>query len=288
MNIHIVFLFNGIGNQLSQYALYKQLKEKSNNVYLLNNCVDIPGCSGGLDIKKLSPKIVDSLLNPLCAKILVFFIKAMGQNRIFFLKHLANYLARLLSIRVVNEKNFFEKKGSLNLYIDGWLNKVVEDPSDIYNDVFAEFFAKHCMINRKHIHDESCAIHFRGGDYIDGGKDSQIYGGIADIGYYRRAIQKLSESKKISLYVIFTNDVQAATIIFEELGINFVFSSEIGSKTFLEDLCSMSYFPNLIMSNSSFSYWSAATFSLEKVVLCPTKYRHYDDIDIYLENWTQV
>ena len=118
MNIHIVFLFNGIGNQLSQYALYKQLKAKSNNVYLLNNCVEIPGYADGLDIKKLAPEIVDHLLNPLCAKILVFFIKAMGQNRIFFLKILTNYLAQLLSIRVVSETTFFGEKGFLNLYID--------------------------------------------------------------------------------------------------------------------------------------------------------------------------
>ena len=54
MKLHIVFLFNGIGNQLSQYALYKQLKNDSYKAYLIDNCKVIPNYTEGLDILKLS------------------------------------------------------------------------------------------------------------------------------------------------------------------------------------------------------------------------------------------
>jgi hypothetical protein len=288
MKIHIIFLFNGIGNQLSQYALYQQLNKKNSNVFLLNNCVEIPGYTAGLDIKKLWPEISEQLLNGVYTKILLLFLKLIGQNKVRVIKKLAELISLIFSIKIVSEENFYEEKGFLNLYVDGWLNKVVSDPAGNYDRIFENFVEEKCEINKTLIDDHSCAIHFRGGDYIDGSKNSQIYGGVADFEFYSRATKKISELKNIAVYVIFTNDISAANAIFQRLDINFILSSEIGAKGFLDDLCSMSYFRNLIMSNSSFSYWSAATFPVGKTVVCPSKYRNVDDIDIYLDNWIQV
>jgi hypothetical protein len=288
MKIHIVFLFNGIGNQLSQYALYQQLDKENANVFLLNNCVEIPGYTAGLDIMKLCPNINQKLLNGLYTKILLLFLKLISQHKIKFIRKGAEFISHIFSIKIVNEKNFSEKRGFLNLYVDGWLNKVVSAPAGSYDRIFKDFVEGKCEINNALINDHSCAVHFRGGDYIDGSKNSQIYGGVADFEYYSRATKKISELRDIALFVIFTNDIPAARAIFERLDVDFILSSEIGSKGFLDDLCSMAYFRSLIMSNSSFSYWSAATFPVGKTVVCPSKYRNIDDIDVYLESWIQV
>lgn len=287
MTVHIVFLFNGIGNQLSQYALYKNLLRDHKRVYLVDNCSVIPEYTEGLDLLKLLPSLKSELVSYWLAKVIILFVNILGQNRSKIIKRVAHLASRIFSIKIINEKNYWQEKSLINIYIDGWLNKVVSNPLGIYDPVFASYLAE-SIINTNQSQNEICAIHFRGGDYLDGGVSSKIYGGIADFNYYRRAIQKMQQEKSINQFVIFTNDRQRAQIIFENLDIKFIYSSDLGCINFLDDLVGMSTFKNIIISNSSYSYWSAATFASEKFVICPPKYRHSNDIDIYPEDWIKV
>ena len=288
MKVHIVFLFNGIGNQLSQYALYKQLINDNQKVFLIDNCKVIPNYTEGLDILKLSPQIKNELLHKWVSVLVIFYVKLNGQKKYKLLDKFTNLLSNIFSISMVNETNFHDKKSLINIYMDGWLNKVIRNPCDIYNSTFKAFINKNCKLDKRFLNEDICAIHFRGGDYIDGGINTKIYGGISDADYYSRAITKIKNKKEISKFVIYTNDKKHADKLFKSLDIEFIHSSDIGPKSFLEDLCSMSYFKNIIISNSSFSYWSAATFNEDKLVICPKKYRNYDDIDVYLSHWNAI
>ena len=288
MKLHIVFLFNGIGNQLSQYALYKQLKNDSYKAYLIDNCKVIPNYTEGLDILKLSPQIKNELMHKWLAGLVIFYVKLNGQKKYKLLSGFIKLFSYIFSLSIINENSIYHKKSFINIYVDGWLNKVIKNPCDIYNSAFKNFINQNCKLDKRFIKEDVCAIHFRGGDYIDGGINSKIYGDISNVDYYSRAIKKIKSKKGISKFIIFTNDKTHADVLFKSLNIDFIYSSDIGSKSFLEDLCSMSYFKNIIISNSSFSFWSAATFNDDKIVICPKKYRNFDDIDIYLDHWDAI
>ena len=288
MKIHIILLFNGIGNQLSQYALYKQIRSENKFTFLINNCSIIPGYTKGLDILEIEPTVEKDLMNKLLSKVIIFYLKVLGQNKFLLLKKMSYFLSNILSIKIINETNYPSKKRFINIYADGWLNKVIKNPCNIYNDSFISYLNEHGLMDSKYLDENICAIHFRGGDYIDGGINSEIYGNISDFNYYDRAISKMKNRKRVKKFVIFTNDKKAAEPIFKKLNLDFIFSDELGSKSFLEDLCFMSIFKRLIISNSSFSFWSAATFTKDKYVICPNRYRNKDDIDIYLSQWDKI
>jgi len=287
MTIHIIFLFNGIGNQLSQYALYKNLFRDNEKVYLVDNCIVIPGYTEGLDLLKLSPTLKNKLINYWLARMVILYVKTLGQNRCKLVKRIAKLTSTFFSIKIINEKNYNQEKAFINIYIDGWLNKLISNPLGIYDSMFTPYL-ENSAIDTSYSKDGVCAIHFRGGDYLDGGVDSKIYGGVADLDYYRRAIEKMRQERRIHRFIIFTNDKPRAQAIFETLDINFVYSCELGCRNFLDDIVGMAMFKNIIISNSSYSYWSAATFPEKKFVVCPTKYRNIDDIDVYLDQWVAV
>ncbi len=101
MSIHIIFLFNGIGNQLSQYALYKNLFRDNEKVYLVDNCIVIPGYTEGLDLLKLSPPLKNNLINYWLARMIILYVKILGQNRYKLVKRIAKLTSTFFSIKII-------------------------------------------------------------------------------------------------------------------------------------------------------------------------------------------
>lgn len=288
MRIEIICLFNGLGNQLSQYALYQEKLRTNNAVFLQDNCTVIKGYTEGRDLDSLVPNIEQKLVCELIAKVVRFYVLLLTQTRSRVIKDLAKLIGFIFRLKLVNDENYHENRRFINIYVGGWLGNVIENPKNLYDNEIRYYLKKKFKNVNHHLFESSCAIHFRGGDYLDPGVNSRIYGGICDIAYYENAIRSIRNLNPDIDFVVFTNDKKRAKKTFDCLKVPFIFAEELGSSHFIQDFCLMACFKNIILSNSSFSFWAACSFSSDKNVICPSRYRNIDDQNIFLETWTKV
>jgi len=121
-------------------------------------------------------------------------------------------------------------------------------------------------------------IHVRLGDYLQPGYITTHLTCTRD--YYINAIEKIEPSTVI----VTTDDVENYTKY-----INIPNAIICNSKSELEDLYLLSHCDNMIMSNSSFSWWGAFLGSKKKTVCAPSKWFGQDGpkdySDIYDKSW---
>lgn len=98
----------------------------------------------------------------------------------------------------------------------------------------------------------SAAIHVRRGDYVTAPNRAPQY--PLSLDYYRNAMGALKNNEGIERFYIFSDDPAWIQSQFSED--NSVIS--LKSKTAGLDLCLMSQFRNIIVSNSTFAWWGAA------------------------------
>lgn len=134
---------------------------------------------------------------------------------------------------------------------------------------------------------DSVGIHVRRGDYIK----HPVFGGICEAEYYRKALEKINEDGRKHSYFIFSNDSQwcrdnLSTII-GDAEIHYIEYNK-GNKSFW-DMYLMSQCRQLVISNSSFSWWAAyLSKNIEKVYV-PAKWAHTDDtVDLYKKDWILI
>lgn len=124
------------------------------------------------------------------------------------------------------------------------------------------------------------AIHIRRGDYVNlPNHYSQL-----DIHYYNRAMNMIKSNK----YVIFSDDIKWCKDMFK--GEQFIFS---GNNQPIDDLRWMSKCENIIMANSSFSWWGAfLNKNPSKIVICPKNWfgpqLPHDTKDLIPESWKRI
>ena len=100
----------------------------------------------------------------------------------------------------------------------------------------------------------SCAIHVRRGDYLL--KEYAHLFLIKDKEYYMQALEYLTKQTDIQKVYIFSNDIEWCR---KELNLHkeTVYGDELNGLSDTEELFLMSKFKNIIISNSTFSWWSA-------------------------------
>ena len=130
---------------------------------------------------------------------------------------------------------------------------------------FTEFFTR----SRKSfgVPENYVAIHYR--DYQSFGNLIDEY--PVDIEYYFQAVNYLESICKNLQFVVFSNDRNSAKSFFGDSKINFSFIT--GNYTDFEEFCYLSSFDNIIISNSTYSYW-AARISKKKNIICPKLFGH--------------
>jgi hypothetical protein len=112
----------------------------------------------------------------------------------------------------------------------------------------------------------SLSIHLRLGDYLER-KNKRF--GVVSQEYILSSIRHLSMVKKFEDTVLFSNDTESAVRLLSYTSIQNlrVIPSETST---LESLFLMSNSPNLIISNSTFSWWAAfLPLESDKIVIAP-------------------
>lgn len=283
----IVVVFNGIGNQMSQYAFYLSKKCYNSSTKLM-----FSPCStnehNGSELDRLFGIKYDS----------GFFTKLLGllykyYNNIPKIRVFLNHIG----IRVIREPYDYEydkkylknRYSGINFYIGGWHSEkyfahlrsqiLNTFQFDITNEdsVFTDIFKKISNDNR------SVSIHIRRGDYVN----HPEFGGIADFDYYTKAISLIKEKIPNANFYCFSNDIEWCVKNFT-IDLHFIVNNK-GEKSW-RDLFLMSKCRHHIMANSTFSWWGAWLSTYDGAInICPSQFtKRSSTKDIYPQSWIRI
>jgi hypothetical protein len=138
------------------------------------------------------------------------------------------------------------------------------------------------------------AIHVRRGDFVS--KDGAVsFHGVCDTNYYSKALVKIAEKVSVNVsdlkIYIFTDDQRWVEENFKPTGMGF--SEIVDLPSDIEEFHYLSSFENVIIANSSFSWWAAYSnnFCERKNVVVPSRWfseRSVDYESLFLSDWEIV
>lgn len=264
----IIKLQGGLGNQLFQYALGRTLEKvykkdvKYDLSFYTNNKKFTPR-SYLLDKFNIEVKIASDVEIKNARPLFAYTIKKI-LNKLFYKKY-----------HIAYEAGFLESIESKDpVYLEGyWHNYRYVEPclNDLKNELV--------LIDDKVsgiLKGESVAVHIRRGDYLNKSGDLNTL----DTSYYKEAVGVILGKIENPHYYIFTDDtawVKKNMSFFEKGEITYV--SEFGLKDY-EEFALMAQCKNVIIANSSFSWWGAVlNQNKEGIIICPKDWKN-----IYLKN----
>lgn len=134
----------------------------------------------------------------------------------------------------------------------------------------------------------SVGIHIRRGDYVT----NKWFGGICDLEYYKKAIALMLKKLESPSFYIFSNDIDwCKDNIAPLVGDNSITYVDFNiGKNSHKDIYLMSQCKNLIIANSSFSWWSAYLNVNGGIICAPSIWirRGYSAEDILYPSWTII
>jgi hypothetical protein len=291
----IVEIFGGLGNQMFQYALGRNLSLKLNTRLVFKYSINITRTD-------FDPKDIPSIFNifDLTGK-----VEKYKKPQNYFIKYIGYIKNKFINIftpkfTVINESDFhFDKNillSSNNCYLTGyWQSEKYF--INIENLIREEFRIKKEMtldnleIAEKIKQTESVSIHLRGRDYITREIIKKIHF-TCDQSYYERSISLITENIKTPHFFIFSDDPEWAKA-FLKTNQSFTFvEGNTWNKSNYEDLRLMSLCRHNIIANSSFSWWGAwLNENPDKIVIAPEKWFNdptKDTKDLIPESWIKI
>ena len=208
----VVIIFNGLGNQMSQYAFYLAKKNINKACYCIFDPKSVNEHNGSELDRIFGVKYKSTLI-----EILLTYIYVLKRKK---------YIGRILGylgVRIIHEaKNYdynpnLKKKGKfgINFYWGGWHSeKNFEEIKHIVRDTFKFPIIKddtEFLYWLKTIKDDnnSVSIHIRRGDYLNIKKtDFYQFDNVATLDYYKRAIDYIKTKIDKPTFYIFSNDIE--------------------------------------------------------------------------------
>ena len=133
----------------------------------------------------------------------------------------------------------------------------------------------------------SVALHVRRGDYIK----SQKWSGICTEEYYRKAIAEILSDGERHIFYVFSNDLPWCEEKILQLLTKHrvVMMTHNKGKQSCWDMFLMTHCKDLIIANSSFSWWGAFLNTRNGRVVAPSKWLNEErEVDIWLDDWIKI
>lgn len=287
----IVNISGGLGNQMFQYAFAFSLKKRFNEEVL----IDIHHYKGyHLHLYELT--IIFSHANlPIASKSEIRKVSRYIPN--YKLSRIIRKVFRVKKTEYIASYNFKYLPEVYNIsgdcYYEGYWQSFL-----FYKDIRKELidvfeFPKENDYNkiiRMDIESHtSVGIHVRRGNYVG----DRTLGGICDLNYYKRAINAILEKRRNYVFFIFSNDIAWCSDnilpLLDGYRVEFV-SGNRGRDNFF-DMYLMTKCKNLIIANSSFSWWGAFLNLSANMVIAPKIWNSYwdpKDVEIHDPQWVLV
>lgn len=280
-HLHVVQLTGGLGNQMFQYALYRELLAQGKAARL----EDESGykAEGTREIH-LQKAFGINYVRPTDAE-----MRLLTDSSMKFISRVRRKLFGRKSKSYVEKQFNFDSDVFLqeSAYYEGcW-------QSDKYfRDVEEELrsaFAFQCEIPKesREILDRitgsnAVSIHIRRGDYLNEAQRG-VFSGICTERYYEQAVALMKEKVPHASFFIFTNDPEWVKLHVQGEGFEVVGCN--GEEAGYLDMLLMSRCKHYIIANSSFSWWGAwLCDNPDKIVIAPAGWLNGRDCsDIYTE-----
>lgn len=298
-NMIIVRLVGGLGNQLFQYAMGRNLAllkktelkldkswlEKTFKVgtfrdYRLHNFNIQENFASASEIEKVKNQ-QGGILSRMLAKI-------SGNEKSYIKQSVLNEQKDF-----VYDPNIFET--GKDVYVQGYWNneKYFKDIKDIINEEFEVKIPP--SIDNIKILDEikncnSVSIHVRRGDYV---KDKKInkHHGTCSLDYYAKAMKIVGSKISNPIFFAFSDDMSwVKKNLKTKYPVHYVDIND--DEHSYEDLRLMSACKHNIIANSSFSWWGAwLNQNPDKIIIAPNKWvnnANFDTSDITPKGWIKL
>ena len=293
----IVKLMGGIGNQMFQYAAARRLA----HVHGATLKIDL---SWFENCKADSPRPYELHIFPI--KELIASEKEIDRLKNTGKKRLPGWLLRLFNAAdqrrskgLIIEKHFHFDPEVLrlpdNVYLDGYWQseKYFRDIADIIRTEFTitvEPDDKSRQMSEMIGRSEAVSLHIRRGDYAANPVMNQFHG-LCSLDYYLKAIEMIASRVGSPHFFVFSDDpawvkenlVSAHPTTFIDFN---------GPKRAYEDMRLMSLCRHHVIANSSFSWWGAwLCRNPDKIVIAPRQWFKRKDLntdDLIPERWIRI
>lgn len=134
---------------------------------------------------------------------------------------------------------------------------------------------------------QSVGVHVRRGDYLN----TSGFKGICDVEYYKKSLDLILSDGLQHTFFIFSNDLEWSQQHFSDMlkGHDLVFVTNNKGKDSCWDMFLMTYCKDLIIANSSFSWWGAFLNKNVDRVLAPEPWIYRKGvIDVYANSWIRI
>lgn len=278
----VIKLWGGLGNQLFQYAYGYQLAKKNKTSIILDLSWFQNNGSQEPNILKLNIEYADKIyLTDVNSKI--EFWNRKYPNRLLrilpkAIYHIGGY--NYLKESRFKYSEFIKTYSKDNTFIDGYwqVPMYFNDYKDDLKELFSIKELDEKILDLGRQMKNKTAIHVRRGDYP---KHKLFYSRLLTVSdtYYHSAVDYL-EKKGITEFIVFSNDIEdAKSMLCKSSDSTFKTVSFERKLTDLEEWYLMSSCENIIIGNSTFSWWAAyLNSSKNKIVCAPNKYFGNDNI----------
>lgn len=289
----VVNLRGGLGNQMFQYALGRQLS-LVNQTELLLDCTFLTTTGSHikrdyeLDIFPIKARIATAEeLKP---------YQRLQYNR--WIGAVQRRLPSLFTHCIIHEKTYAFDPEIITTPDHSWLSGFWQTENyflQIEDMIRSDFEFKPPLsglnqtLAEKISSCESVSIHIRRGDYIQ--PETLAFHGICSPEYYHKAVDVIAKRAAIEELFIFSDDPEWTK---EHLKFNFpsTYISHNTGKNSFEDMRLMSFCKHNIIANSSFSWWGAwLNANQHKTVIAPKTWianKQVDTKDVIPLTWIKL
>lgn len=288
-SMDVIRIFNGLGNQMSQYAFYYAKKRCHPYLtFFVTNRYESENIHNGYELGR----IFGIKSNALKERILYHVLESLFKP-VFGYRILGKFTKQIQEVSNYDfNKNLLES--SLNLrftfYWGGWHSPKYFEK--YRNELLNVFKFKEELLNdetklwlyRINKDIASCSLHIRRGDFL---KDKKWSDAITP-DYYDNAIKYIKQHIQDPHFYVFSNDVEWCRKIFGENGFDYInCNSGIDS---WQDMFLMTKCRNHINANSSFSWWGAWLCPYDNAItICPKAFISTSETkDVYPDEWIKL
>lgn len=279
----IVKLIGGLGNQMFQYAIGRNLSIKNKtSLYLDLSQLLYRNETLNYTFRNFELNVFDT---PFCIVKNSFLAKAY--RKIY---------NSIVPSQYITESNHFYNSSVIdltgNIYLDGyWQNEKYFKGIDTTIRKDFTFKNKPNEINKEYIDriksTNAVSIHFRRGDYITN-SEARSYQGICTEEYYLNAIKHINQTVRSPHFFIFSDDIDWVKQNFP-LRNNYSFIEFNKGRYSFEDMRLMSLCKHNIIANSSFSWWGAwLNANKNKIIISPTQWFTLAKTEIVPPEWIKM
>lgn len=282
----IIRIGGGLGNQMFQFALYRELEylgkkvaiddfhiKKYGNQHNGFELVDVFRC-------KYNEATLEDIYRLSDAQLTIFDRikrKVLGnRKRTHYIEKQYNFHPEILQ--------------SDECYLEGYwqsyeyFQNIEKQITDVFQfEAFKD--AQNRSISQRMAENNSVAIHIRRGDYMNAANRESL-GDICTKEYYTRAMEYIEAEVINPQWFLFTDDIEWCKENFPQC---YIVDWNTGKASY-RDMQLMTLCKHNIIANSTFSWWGAwLNRNPNKIVIAPAKWKNNGDVpDICPKKWVKI